>query len=48
MLIKHPATVPAPVKVKVKAALVDLVVTFDGVDPVEVAELNDTKARVPE
>ena len=48
MLIKHPATVPAPVNVKPAAAVVFFVVVLDGVVPLDVAALNVTVGREPE
>jgi hypothetical protein len=48
MLIKQPATVPAPVNVNEAAAAAALVVMLDGDEPDDVAELNVTAARLPE
>jgi hypothetical protein len=48
MLIKQPATVPEPVNVKFAAAVPALVVTFEGVEPADVAELKVRVLRVPE
>jgi hypothetical protein len=48
MLIKQPATVPEPVNVNDTAAEPALVVTFDGVEPVDVAEPNVIVGRPPE
>jgi hypothetical protein len=48
MLIKQPATVPEPVNVNETAAEPALVVTLDGVEPDEDAELNVIVGRLPE
>jgi hypothetical protein len=48
ILMKQPATVPEPVNVNDTAAEPALVVTFDGVEPDDVAELNVIVGRLPE